>query len=98
MPTTTITIDSDYPTEVAHDTVCKALERERKISETMVEKFKGKLRTFEEQYHLTSDEFLIKFNNGQLGDDEDYFEWLAYINYYDDWRQNLTILNGVQRA
>ena len=36
------------------------------------------MREFEEQYGLSSDEFYAKWENGQLGDDTDFFEWFAY--------------------
>ncbi len=40
------------------------------------------MRKFEEQYGLSSDEFYAKWENGQLGDDTDFFEWFAYCDTY----------------
>ena len=39
------------------------------------EKIKGK---FEEKYSISSEEFMTKFENGELGDDQDFFDWYAY--------------------
>ena len=32
---------------------------------------------FEQKYGMTSDEFLLKFESGELGDAPDYFDWFA---------------------
>lgn len=37
---------------------------------------------FEERYGLSSDEFCAKWENGQLGDNTDFFEWFAYCDTY----------------
>ena len=42
------------------------------------------MRKFEEQYGLSSGDFYAKWEDGQLGDGTDFFEWLAY---YDTHRR-----------
>ena len=37
---------------------------------------------FEERYGLSSDDFYAKWEDGQLGDDTDFFEWYAYCDTY----------------
>ncbi len=32
---------------------------------------------FERKYAMTSDEFLLKFESGELGDSQDFFDWFA---------------------
>lgn len=32
---------------------------------------------FEQKYRMTSDEFLLKFESGELGDSQDFFDWFA---------------------
>ena len=32
---------------------------------------------FERKYGMTSDEFLLKFESGELGDSQDFFDWFA---------------------
>ena len=34
-------------------------------------------RTFELEYHMSSDEFMQRFEAGELGDDAIYFDWYA---------------------
>ena len=78
--------------------VTKAITRECQLSNVMVRKYQAKLDHFEDKYNLTSDDFFEKFNNGELGDNEDFFEWFAYINYYREWKQSWEILQGVERT
>ncbi len=40
------------------------------------------MRKFEEQYELSSGDFYAKWEDGQLGDETDFFEWLAYCDTY----------------
>jgi hypothetical protein len=40
------------------------------------------MREFEEQYGLSSGDFYAKWEDGQLGDETDFFEWLAYCDTY----------------
>jgi hypothetical protein len=32
---------------------------------------------FEQKYGISSDEFLLKFESGELGDSQDFFDWFA---------------------
>jgi len=34
---------------------------------------------FEKRYGMSSDEFVDKFERGELGDDQDYFEWWGLV-------------------
>jgi hypothetical protein len=37
------------------------------------------LLNYENEFNYSSDEFSIKFDNGELGDDEVFFEWYAEL-------------------
>lgn len=39
--------------------------------------FEQVCRAFELQYHMSSDEFMRRFEAGELGDDAVYFDWYA---------------------
>ena len=32
---------------------------------------------------VNSEEFIKKFNNGEMGDDSDFFEWYSYVDSYN---------------
>ena len=38
----------------------------------------GRLRAFEAQYDLASDDFYVRFRAGEIGDSADMFEWSAF--------------------
>lgn len=39
--------------------------------------FEERCRAFELEYHMSSDEFMRRFEAGELGDDAVYFTWYA---------------------
>ena len=68
-----------------NNTVIEAIIREINICDSAVKRYERILSKFEEKYHLTSQQFSDRFNNGTLGDDQDFFEWDAIYDYYHDW-------------
>ncbi len=53
-------------------------------------------RAFEQQYQMSSGEFMQQFESGVLGDDADYFDWYAAQRGLDLWERRFRILSGVQ--
>lgn len=45
-------------------------------------------RQFEQKYRMTSDEFLLKFESGELDDTQDFFDWFAAKHALDLQRAN----------
>ena len=39
--------------------------------------FEDRCRAYELEYHMSSDEFMQRFEAGELGDDAVYFDWYA---------------------
>lgn len=52
-----------------------SIVREKKIIKGKLEKYKEKLNSFEEKYDMDTKEFIQKFEAGELGDDEKWFDW-----------------------
>lgn len=50
---------------------------------------------FEKRLDLTTDEFIQKFEQGELGDEQVYFDWFAAKRGMDIWRTRRDILSGV---
>lgn len=50
---------------------------------------------FEEQFSLSSDQFMADFEAGALGDDPEYLDWYAAKRGYDLWDRRSKILEGV---
>ena len=53
----------------------------------------AKLTFFETEYGLGSDEFYEQFHQGQLGDNEDFFEWDVLVHIRNRIRQRMALLN-----
>ncbi len=51
--------------------------------------------SFESEHGLSSDEFLHRFDDGELGDDAYLFDWYAAKCGLDLWQRRFVILNGV---
>lgn len=48
---------------------------------------------FEQKYGMTSDEFLLQFESGELGDLQDFFDWFAAKQGLDLLQEKQTSLN-----
>ena len=61
--------------------VKESLRRELALSEAKVGLIREEVEGFEKRYGMSSDEdeFVDKFERGELGDDQDYFEWWGLV-------------------
>ena len=94
MDTVSLDIKTEYPTDMTLEIVKDSLAHEIEISKFMLDKNKKKIMEFEKKYKMTSDDFYQKFENGKVGDNEEFFEWFAYIEYCRDWQKKYDILKG----
>jgi len=66
--------------EPAIDTaIDKLLNREELRLQQLLETLRAQITGFEAQCGMSSDTFIRRFNNGELGDDMDYQEWSATL-------------------
>lgn len=78
--------------EVVIATIQKEIARLRK----KIAALSQNLKNLEKQYDLSSEEFIKKFNNGELGDDEVFFEWYADIQTLKEIQKKLKLLEKVK--
>jgi len=67
---------------IADDTVPvvkESIQKEVILIESKKYLVETEIREFEEKYHLKSSEFLGKFENGDLGDSQNFFEWWGLL-------------------
>lgn len=62
------------------NTLKKLLENEKSTIGKQIETLNKKKKIFEKKYNLDSNKFYDKFENKELGDSQDYFEWFAIID------------------
>jgi hypothetical protein len=65
--------------EDAAPVVKDSIHREVILLESKINLVKSEIKQFGEKYHLKSSDFLEKFDKGELGDSQDFFEWWGLI-------------------
>ncbi|MDR4507311.1 MAG: hypothetical protein MRJ65_03580 [Candidatus Brocadiaceae bacterium] len=75
--------------------LASTIKREEKICDLAQRELKNRCRIFESKYNLSSDEFFKLFQEGKMGDEEDYFEWKALIEGIKEWAQTKENLKGL---
>jgi hypothetical protein len=84
-------LDKDEVTGVLGD----AVRHETDLARVRRDEFLKDCQRFEDKYHFSSDEFLERFESGELGDDADFFSWYAVKRGFDVWERRYQILSGV---
>jgi hypothetical protein len=56
-----------------------SVNREIILIESKINIIKTEIKQFEDKYEMISAEFLEKFEKGELGDSQDFFEWWGLI-------------------
>ncbi len=65
--------------EDAVPVVKDSVNREIILLESKIKILKTEIKQLEEKYHMISSEFQKKFDKGELGDAQDFFEWWGLI-------------------
>jgi hypothetical protein len=72
----------------------KIIEYEKEKTVEEVNMLKKELSRFESAYQMSSEDFFDRFEKGDLGDKEDYFEWSAMYQMYGRSVDRLNILES----
>ena len=70
-------------------TVAKLLDYEMERLAAYRQTVQEKLTVYEQQYGLSTTMFCREFREGRLGDAEDFFEWSALADIYEDVTRTL---------
>lgn len=73
----------------------KIIEYEKEKTSKDIEGLRKDIERFEGEYNMSSDEFFERFEKGELGDNEDYFEWSALFQMNRRSVERLNMLEGV---
>lgn len=73
----------------------KIVEHTKERTSSNVHLLKKDLSQFEKKYGISSEKFFNRFEKGELGDDEDYFEWSAIFQTYKRATERLEMLEEV---
>jgi hypothetical protein len=75
--------------------VSDALEKQSAFAHARFKKFARECRTFEERFDMASEQFFDRFEAGELGDDEQWFDWYAAYRGRMLWEKKYNILRGI---
>ncbi|RLT44763.1 MAG: hypothetical protein DWI57_02505 [Chloroflexi bacterium] len=73
--------------------VVRALEREQRMCTAAIERLKERSHPLEQQYGWSTELFLEKFNTGEAGDEQVFFQWFAVAEAIKDWQKTYDSLN-----
>lgn len=73
------------------------IARENKICKLAIEKLKVKCKIFEDKYKLSSTDFYECYQEGKMGDKQDFFEWKALVEGIKEWEQTKNGLKELVR-
>lgn len=84
-----------FAEEEVAEIVAEALRAQTGQAGARRDYFLAECQRFEETYHMSSDEFMQRFESGELGDDEQWFDWFAAKRGFDNWDRQYQILTKV---
>ena len=82
--------------EEAMNIVKSGLAIEENILKMSLDECKKDLESFERKYKMSSEEFIQKFESGDLGDDAEWFDFLFAYRAYEHVRKKLKLMEEIQ--
>ena len=70
----------------------QAIEREISLAKFLLSNYTERIKQFEKKYKIKSSNFLRLFENGKMGDNLDFFEWIALYKGKKLWEEKLSVL------
>ena len=72
------------------------LELKQRALRLSLDRYRARLRDFEDRHCMTSEQFSVAFAAGELGDEADWFEWEYILDAYRETRRQLDLLHSLQ--
>ena len=82
--------------EESSEVVRTTLQKEINRLKEKINAMKSHLASYEKQFGYSSELFRKKFDNGELGDDQIFFEWFADLETHDRIVRRLILLEKVK--
>lgn len=92
----TLNIEDDFPHQDVVETINSAVKHDEEMVKYKIERHVGICGDFEEKYGMSSDCFMKKFGAGELGDEDDFFDWYASKKGLDILSKKLKILSEIR--
>ena len=85
-------IKGDFTPQEVSKVIRAALEQNERVAKYKIKKYSDICENFEKKSDMDSDVFMEKFDSGELGDNEDFFDWYAAKRGFDIWNKKLKII------
>ena len=70
----------------------ESLEREFNICSMIIAFYKKQIKSLERKYGMNTSAFLAKFEEGSMGDEQDFFDWHAFHRLLSSWIKTKNVL------
>lgn len=88
-------IKGDFTPQEVSEVIRAALEQNERVAKYKIKKYSDICENLEKKYEMDSDTFMEKFDSGELGDDDDFFDWYAAKRGLDIWNKRLKIISTI---
>lgn len=95
MAVSTISLKTTHSQSETRPILDEALKAQRDFAYARFRKFAQECNVFEQEYGMDSQQFLQKFESGELGDDEQWFDWYATVRGKTVWEKKYQILSDI---
>ncbi|MFP4348823.1 MAG: hypothetical protein ACOC23_06365 [Thermodesulfobacteriota bacterium] len=91
----TFTLSGKYPPIDTKPVIDEALRKQTDFAHARFSKFEKECGEFESRFGMNSEEFLAKFESGELGDAVHWFDWYAALRGKRLWAKKYDILQSI---
>jgi len=91
----TVLLKTEHSAQETKAFIIEALEKHIDFARMRLAKFDTECRQFEERYQMKSEDFIKKFEAGELGDDLHWFDWSAAYRARNIWEKKSKVLTGI---
>ena len=81
-----------FPDKMVQEIIRAALRDQANLARLRAAQFVNECRAFEERFHMNTEDFVNKFEAGELGDDEIWFDWFAAARGREVWSVKANVL------
>ncbi len=72
----------------------QAIEKEISLGRYLLSGYSEKIKLLEKKYKITTSTFVRSFENGKIGDEQDFFEWFSLYKGKKHWEEKLSALKA----
>lgn len=92
---TILSLKTNYSQDETKSILYEVLEKQIKFIQSRFNKFDNECKEFEKKYKMDSNQFLSKFESGELGDDLQWFDWYAAFRGRKLWERKYRVLSQI---